>query len=285
MSKPLVAALAIAALALPLPAVPCTSILVAPGATADGSAYVTYAADSHDLYGELTYTPPGRHAPGEQREIIEWDSGKRLGAIKQAPVTFNVVGHMNEHQVSIAESTFTGRKELKDPKGGLDYGSLMWLALERARTSREAVQVITDLVAEHGYASTGESFSIADPKEAWLLELIGKGPEKKGALWVARRVPDGMVTAHANQSRIRQFPLDDPKNVLYAKDVISFAREKGWFTGRDQDFSFADAYNPLTFGALRACEARVWNVFRRVAPSLALSTRWARPTPRDFRCG
>jgi dipeptidase len=275
MSHRSLAALAAVALALPDPAAPCTSVLVAPGATTDGSSYVTYAADSHDLYGELTLTPPGQHAPGETREIVEWDSGRRLGAIPQARVTFGVVGHMNEHQVSIAESTFTGRKELHDPKGGLDYGSLMWLALERARTSREAVQVITDLVAEHGYASTGESFSIADPGEAWLLELIGKGPERKGAVWVARRVPDGMVTAHANQARIRQFPLDDPRNVLYARDVISFAREKGWFSGKDRDFSFADTYSPLTFGALRACEARVWSVFRRVAPSLALSSAHA----------
>jgi len=268
-------ALAAALLALPLPAIPCTSIAVAPGPNTEGASYVTYAADSHELYGELVYTPAGVHAPGETREIIEWDSGKSLGRIPQAPVTYNVVGHMNEHQVSIAESTFTGRKELKDPKGGIDYGSLMWLGLERARTAREAIQVMTSLVAEHGYASTGESFSIADAKEAWILEMIGKGPEKKGAVWVARRVPDGHVVAHANHARIRQFPLDDPKNTLYAKDVISLAREKGWFTGKDAEFSFADVYAPLSFGALRACEARVWSVFRRVAPSLGLGPEYA----------
>ena len=268
-------ALAAALLALPLPAVPCTSIAVAPGPNTEGASYVTYAADSHELYGELVHTPAGVHAPGETREIIEWDTGKSLGRIPQAPVTYNVVGHMNEHQVSIAESTFTGRKELKDPKGGIDYGSLMWLGLERARTAREAIQVMTSLVAEHGYASTGESFSIADAKEAWILEMIGKGPEKKGAVWVARRVPDGHVVAHANHARIRQFPLDDPKNTLYAKDVISLAREKGWFTGKDAEFSFADVYAPLSFGALRACEARVWSVFRRVAPSLGLGPEYA----------
>ena len=268
-----------AVLALPAAAVPCTSIVVAPGPTTDGSSYLTYAADSHELYGELVHTPAGAHQPGETREIIEWDSGKSLGRIPQAPLTYNVVGHMNEHQVSIAESTFTGRKELKDPKGGIDYGSLMWLGLERAKTAREAIQVMTSLVEQHGYASTGESFSIADPKEAWVLEMIGKGPERKGAVWVARRVPDGHVLAHANYARIRQFPLDDPKNTLYAKDVVAFAREKGFFKGADAEFSFADAYAPLSFGALRGCEARVWSVFRRVAPSLGLGPEYALGAP------
>jgi dipeptidase len=203
--------------------------------------------------------------------VYEWDTGKLLGRIRQAPVTYNVVGHMNEHQVSVAESTFGGRKELVDPKGGIDYGSLMFIALERARTAREAIQVMTDLAAEYGYASEGESFSIADPKEVWILEMVGKGPDRKGAVWVARRLPDGTVSAHANHSRIQTFPRDAPKTTLYAKDVVSFAREKGWFAGKDEEFSFADAYAPLSFSALRACEARVWSVFRRVAPSLGLS--------------
>ncbi|MFT3915115.1 MAG: C69 family dipeptidase [Anaeromyxobacteraceae bacterium] len=277
--KTLAHLLAAAALVLPAAAVPCTSIVVAPGPTTDGSSYLTYAADSHELYGELVLTPAGAHQPGETREIIEWDSGRSLGRIPQAPVTYNVVGHMNEHQVSIAESTFTGRKELQDPKGGVDYGSLMWLGLERARTAREAIQVMTSLVEQHGYASTGESFSIADPKEAWVLEMIGKGPDRKGAVWVARRLPDGHVLAHANYARIRQFPLDDARNTLYAKDVISFAREKGFFKGPDAEFSFADAYAPLSFGALRGCEARVWSVFRRVAPSLALGPEYALGAP------
>ncbi|HET9554701.1 MAG TPA: C69 family dipeptidase [Anaeromyxobacteraceae bacterium] len=264
------AAAALLALVAPPPAVACTSVLVARGATSDGSTFLTYAADSHELYGALTLTPAGRHPPGATREVVEWDTGRRLGAIPQVPETFQVVGQMNEHQVAISETTFGGRKELVDPKGVIDYGSLMFIALERARTAREAVLVMTDLVAEHGYASSGESFSISDPREAWLLELVGKGPGRRGAVWVARRVPDGHVTAHANQARIRQFPHDDPKGCLYAKDVVAFAREKGWFTGKDEDFSFADAYAPLSFGALRACEARVWSVFRRVAPSLAL---------------
>ncbi|HSN91139.1 MAG TPA: C69 family dipeptidase [Anaeromyxobacteraceae bacterium] len=270
--KPLLSALALAAaLAAPRPAAACTSILVARGASSDGSTFITYAADSHELYGELAHAPAGKHPPGAMRDVYEWDTGKFLGRIRQAPVTYAVVGQMNEHQVSLAETTFGGRKELVDPKGIIDYGSLMFLALERARTAREAIQVMTDLVAEYGYASEGESFSIADPKEVWILEMVGKGKDRRGAVWVARRLPDGTVSAHANHPRIRTFPRDDPKSTLYARDVVSFAREKGWFTGKDEEFSFADVYAPLTFSALRACEARVWNVFRRVAPSLDLS--------------
>jgi dipeptidase len=263
-------ALALALLAVPVrSADACTNVLVAKGATVDGSTFITYAADSHELYGELYLTKPGQHPPGAMRDILEWDTGKYLGKIKQAPVTFNVVGNMNEHQVAIAETTFGGREELVDPKGGIDYGSLMYVALERARTAREAIQVMTDLVAEYGYFSSGESFSIQDPNEVWILEMIGKGPDRKGAVWVARRVPEGHVSAHANQSRIRQFPLNDAKTTLYSKDVVSFAREKGWFKGKDEEFSFADTYAPLDFGALRACEARVWSVFRRVNPAAA----------------
>jgi dipeptidase len=269
----------LALLAAARPAAACTSILVSRGATADGSTFITYSADSHELYGALAHLPPRVHPPGAEREIHDWDSGKHLGRIRQAPVTYNVIGQLNEHQVAISESTFGGRKELKDPKGILDYGSLMFVALERSRTAREAIEVMTSLVAEYGYASTGESFSISDPNEVWILEMIGKGPERKGAVWVARKIPDGHVAAHANHARIRGFPLDDPKTTLYAKDVISFAREKGWFTGKDADFSFADAYAPLDFGRLRYCEARVWNVFRRVAPSAKLPVEAALGDP------
>lgn len=250
-------------------ALACSSILVSKGATADGAPMATYAADSHDLYGDLRLIPAGTWPEGATLDIIEWDTGKKLGTIPQARRTFAVVGNMNEKQLVISESTFGGREELHDPTAVIDYGSLMTLALQRAATAREAVQVMTSLVAKHGYASSGESFSIADPNEAWLLEMIGKGPGNTGALWVARRVPDGFLTAHANSSRIRTFPQAD-KDTLFAKDVVSFARGKGWFTGKDADFSFADAYAPLTWEDLRFCEARVWSVFRRAAPSLKL---------------
>jgi dipeptidase len=256
-------------------ALACTSMLVSKGASSDGSTLITYSADSHELYGELYYTPARRNPPGAMRDIIEWDTGKFLGRIKEAPITYTVVGNMNEHQLSIGESTFTGRKELEGPAGIVDYGSLIYIALERARTAREAIQVMTSLVAEYGYASTGESFSIADPKEAWILEMIGKGAGKKGAVWVARRLPEGYLSAHANQARIRQFPLNDAENTLYSPDVISFAREKGWFTGADKDFSFADTYHPLDFESVRFAEGRVWSIFRRAAPSAGLGVEYA----------
>lgn len=271
-----------AALAAP-PAHACTSMLVAKGATTDGATIVTYNADAHELYGELYYTPGGRHRPGAQREIVEWDTGKPLGRIAQAPVTYTVVGNMNEHQLTIAESTFTGREELAGPAGIVDYGSLIYVTLGRARTAREAIQVMTGLVAEYGYASTGESFSIADPDEVWLMEMIGKGAGKKGAVWVARRLPEGMLSAHANHARIRQFPLDEPDTTLYAPDVVSFAREQGWYTGADKDFSFADTYNPLDFESQRFSEARVWSIYRRAAPSLGLGPEYADGSQLDKR--
>jgi dipeptidase len=252
----------------------CTNFLITKGASADGSVMITYAADAHNFYGELSFSPPGVHLPGAMREVIEWDTGKYLGRIRQAPVTYSVVGNMNQHQVAVGETTFGGREELAG-SGLVDYGSLMFIALERATTAREAIQVIADVVAEYGYASTGESLSISDPAEAWILEIIGKGKDNPGAVWVARRVPDGYISAHANQARIRQFPLDDPANSLYSPDVISFAREKGYFEGPDASFSFADTYAPLTFGGLRFCEARVWCMFHRTAPSLNISHEWA----------
>jgi len=241
----------------------CTNYLITKGASADGSTMITYAADSHVLYGELYYFPAQDHMPGSMLDIYEWDSGKYLGKIKQVPHTYSVVGLMNEHQVSIGETTWGGRSELSDPKAIMDYGSLMFIALQRGKTAREAIKVMTDLVAEYGYASSGESFSISDPNEVWFMDMISKDPDNKGAVWVARLIPDGYISAHANQARIRQFPLNDPKNCLYAKDVISFAREKKYFEGKDEDFSFADAYAPPDFGALRFCESRVWSMFRR----------------------
>ncbi|MHB8078365.1 MAG: dipeptidase [Candidatus Krumholzibacteriia bacterium] len=253
------------------PAAACTNFLVTKGASADGSTFITYSADSHSLYGELYLRQAGVHQPGEKIPVHEWDTGKYLGEIDQAPVTYGGVGNMNEHQVSVGETTFGGREGLRDSTGVVDYGSLMYLALARAKTAREAIGVMTDLVAKYGYCSEGESFSVADPNEAWILEMVGKGPGGRGAVWVAVRVPDGYVSGHANQSRIRRFPLKDPENCLYAPDVIAFARAQGWFAGADADFSFADTYNPLEFGALRACEARVWCGFTRIAPSLNLS--------------
>lgn len=257
----------------------CTSILVSKGASTDGSSMITYAADSHSLYGELYITRAADHLPGEMRDIHEWDTGRYIGQIPQVAHTYSVVGNMNEHQLAISETTFGGREELENPKAGIDYGSLMYVALERAKTAREAIRVMTTLAETHGFASSGESFSVADPSETWLLEMVGRGKEEKGALWVARRVPDGYVTAHANQSRIRQFPLKDKRNVLYAKDVISFAKQKGWFTGKDADFSFAQTYAPLDYSAVRHCEARVWQVFRRIAPSLKLSADYVLGKP------
>ncbi|HNX50205.1 MAG TPA: C69 family dipeptidase, partial [Thermoanaerobaculaceae bacterium] len=254
-------ALVAVTLAAPPPGAACTNILVTRGASTDGSTFISYAADSHELYGELYLTSGGQFPEGATRDIIEWDTGKFLGRIKQARQTYWTVGNINEHQVSIGETTFTGREELKDPKAIVDYGSLMFIALERAKTAREAIKVMTDLVAEYGYASTGETFSIADPNEAWIMDLISKGPDEKGAVWVARRVPDGFISGHANQARIRQFPRNDP-DTLFAPDVVTFAQKKGYFKGEDKDFSFVDAYAPPDFGALRFCESRVWSVFR-----------------------
>ncbi len=269
-------ALVAAMLWSPLPAQACTSYLVTKGASADGSTFLTYVADSHTLYGDLEVVPGGVHAPGQTIPIHDWDTGKYLGRIPQVPVTYAVTGLINEFQVAVGETTFGGRKELLDPKGVVDYGSLMRLALQRARTAREAIQVMTSLAETHGYSSEGESFSIADPNEAWILEMVGRGPGGKGALWAAVRVPDGYVSAHANMSRIRQFPQNDPKNALHSKDVIQYARDQGWFKGYDADFSFADAYYPRGFGGMRFCDARVWRFFMRVAPALNLSMDWVK---------
>ena len=263
----LVAAIASAA----IPAGACTNFLVTKDASTDGSTMITYAADSHVLYGELYYWPARDHLPGTMLDIYEWDTGKYLGKIPQVEHTYSVVGLMNEHQVTIGETTWGGRSELRDSTAILDYGSLMFIALQRARTAREAIEVMTSLVAEYGYASSGESFSIADPNEVWFMDLIGKVAGNSGAVWVTRRVPDGYISAHANQARIRQFPLKDKKNCLYAPDVIDFAREMGYYEGSDKDFSFADAYAPLDYGALRFCEARVYAMFNRAAPSLEMS--------------
>ena len=246
-------------------AMACTNLIVGKAASADGSVIVSYSADSYGMYGYLCHYPAAVHAEGTWREVLDWESGQYWGRIPEAPQTYNVIGNINEFQVTIAETTFGGREELVNPEGIIDYGSLIYLALQRSKTAREAIEVMTTLVEEYGYRSSGESFSIADPNEAWIMEMVGKGPGRKGAVWVAIRIPDDCIAAHANQARIRQFPLKDKENCLYSKDVIKFAREMGFFDGKDQDFDFADAYCPADFGGLRYCDARVWSYFNMFA--------------------
>lgn len=261
----------------------CTNFIVTKGASVNGSTMITYSADSHVLYGELYFWPARDYAPGTMMDVYEWDTRRYMGKISQAPHTYSVVGNMNEHQLAIGETTFTGIESLIDTSSIIDYGSLIYISLQRAKNAREAIKVMSDLVSEYGYASSGESFSIADPNEAWIFEIMGKGPGGKGAVWVAQRIPDGYVSGHANQARIRTFPLatgkknsvsitskdlkrlNDPAvECIYAWDVITFARSKNLFSGKDQDFSFSDTFNPITFSGARFCEVRVWSFFKSV---------------------
>eukprot|EP00727_Mastigamoeba_balamuthi_P002461 m51a1_g12211 hypothetical protein (549) ;mRNA; r:7237-9244 len=261
-----VALLAAAALA-------CTDILVTPGATVDGSSMISYNADSHTLYGELYHWPHAHWPANSTVDVVEWDTGNYLGKIPQVAETYNVVGNVNEYQLAIGETTYGGLEALQhQSKGIIDYGSLIYLALQRARTAREAIRVMTALVEEHGYASEGESFSIADPKEVWVMDFIGKGEFELGAVWVARRIPDGYISAHANQARITTFPRNDPDNCVYAADVVSFAKRHGFYpaSAPDAEFSFSDVYNPVTFDGARGCEARVWSAFRYAAGAAAM---------------
>ena len=258
----------------------CTNFLITKGASKDGSVMITYSADSHVLYGELYYWPAKNWPAGTMVNVYEWDTGKFLGKIPQKSHTYSVVGNMNQHQLSIGETTFGGRTELLDSTAIVDYGSMIYMTLQRAKNAREAISTFSQLVTDYGYASSGESFSIADANEAWILELIPKGPGKKGAVWVARRIPDGYISGHANHPRITTFPLaDGVKSItskelskinnpevetVYAYDVIDVARSFGWFTGQDKDFSFSDTYAPLDFSGARFCEARVWSGFNMV---------------------
>lgn len=242
----------------------CTNLIVGKNASTDGSTIVSYSADSYGMFGELYHYPAAVYPKGTLLDIHEWDTGKYLGQIEQARQTYNVIGNMNEFQLTIAETTFGGRPELVDTTGILDYGSLIYITLQRTRTAREAIKTMTELVQEYGYYSGGESFTIADPNEVWIMEMIGKGPGVKGAVWVAVRIPDDCVAAHANQARIHKFDMNDKENCMYASDVISFAREKGYFNGVNKDFSFANAYAPLDFSARRYCEARVWSFYNMV---------------------
>ena len=241
----------------------CTNFLVGKDASVDGSTMISYAADSYALYGFLHFVPAADHPEGAVREVKDWDTGKPLCTIPQVAQTYNVVGNMNEHQLAIGETTWGGRQELESGEG-IDYGSLIYIALERCKTAREAIKCMTDLVTEYGYASSGETFSIADPNEVWLMELIGKGKVEKGAVWVATRVPDDCIAAHANQARFTTINFKDKENWMWSMDVVSFARKQGYYTGeKDEDFNFQEAYAPYDFSGLYVCEARVWSFFRK----------------------
>ncbi|MBN2746758.1 MAG: C69 family dipeptidase [Bacteroidales bacterium] len=255
----------------------CTNYLITKSASTDGSTMISYAADSHVLYGELYHWPAAKWPAGTMMDVYEWDTGKHLGKIKQAAKTYNVVGNMNEFQVAIGETTYGGREELGKQDGAImDYGSLIYIALQRSKTAREAIKVMTDLVAEYGYYSSGESFSIADANEVWIMEMIGKGQGQKGAVWVALLIPDGYVSSHANQARITTFDYqkenlwsDTKATVFNSSDVISFARDKGWFKGKDKEFSFSDTYAPVDFGGARFCEIRVYSMFHKISQEFA----------------
>ena len=239
----------------------CTSFIVGKKASVDGSVFCTYNADDYGMFIGLCHYPAGKHGKGEMRKVFDWDTKEYHGQIPEAAVTYNVIGNINEHQVTIAETTFGGRHEMVDTTGILDYGSLIYIALQRSKTAREAIKVMTTLAETYGYCSEGETFSICDPEEAWIMEMMGKGPGSKGVVWVAVRIPDDAICAHANQSRIRKFNQKDKKNVMFSKDCINFAREKGWFDGKDEDFSFCEAYAYPDFSGRRFCEARVWSFF------------------------
>jgi dipeptidase len=258
----------------------CTNYLVTKGASVNGSTMITYSADSHTLYGELYYWASKDYPAGAMLDVIEWDTSKLLGKIPQVAHTYAVVGNMNEHQLSIGETTYTGNESLIDTTGLIDYGSLIYFTLQRAKNAREAIKTMSELVSNYGYYSSGESFSIADPNEVWILEMIGKGPGNTGAVWVARMIPDGYVSGHANQARITTFPLENDKTsvsslnidqifnkeitTVYAYDVIDVARKHNLFNGKDKDFSFSDTYAPVDFGGARFCEVRVWSFFNKV---------------------
>lgn len=239
----------------------CTNFIVGKDASADGSVICTYNADDYGMFQNLCHYPAGKHAQGEMRKVYDWDTNKYHGEIPEAPETYNVIGNINEYQVTIGETTYGGREEMVDSTGILDYGSLIYIALQRSKTAREAIGVMTSLVETYGYNSEGETFTICDANEAWIMEMMGMGPGSKSAVWVAMRIPDNAICAHANQSRITKFNMKDKKNVLYSKEVIKYARRQGWFTGKDADFSWNEVYAKPDFSGRRFCEARVWSFF------------------------
>ena len=249
----------------------CTNFIVGKKASVDGSVMCSYSADDYGMFQNLCHFPAGKHAKGEMRKIYDWDTNKYHGEIPEAAETYNVIGNINEWQVTIGETTYGGREEMADSTGIMDYGSLIYVALQRSKSAREAIKVMTTLANTYGYNSEGETFTICDPNEAWIMEMMGKGPGSKGVVWVALRIPDNAVCAHANQSRIGKFNMKDKKNVMYAKDVVSFARSKGWFKGKDADFSWKMAYAKPDFSGRRFCDARAWamlNHFYDMSPYL-----------------
>lgn len=253
----------------------CTNLIVGKKASVDGSVLVSYNADDYGMFGHLCHYPAGTHKKGEMRKIFDWDTGEYHGEIPEAPVTYNVIGNINEFQLSIGETTYGGREEMVDTTGILDYGSLIYVTLQRAKTAREAISVMTSLVEKYGYCSEGETFSICDPNEAWIMEMMGTGPGSKGVVWVAMRIPDNAICAHANQSRIGKFDMKDKKNVLYSKNVISYARKMGWFTGKDADFSWKNTYARPDFSGRRFCDARVWSFFNHYQKGFDCYLPWA----------
>ena len=253
----------------------CTNLIVGKKASVDGSVLVSYNADDYGMFGHLCHYPAGTHQKGEMRKIFDWDTGEYHGEIHEAPVTYNVIGNINEFQLSIGETTYGGREEMVDTTGILDYGSLIYVTLQRAKTAREAISVMTSLVEKYGYCSSGETFSICDPNEAWIMEMMGTGPGSKGVVWVAMRIPDDAICAHANQSRIGKFDIKDKKNVVCSKNVISYARKMGWFTGKDADFSWKNTYARPDFSGRRFCDARVWSFFNHYQKGFDRYLPWA----------
>ena len=259
----------------------CTNFIVGKKASADGSVFCTYNADDYGMFIGLAHYPAGKHTKGEMRDIIDWDTHKYHGKIPEAPETYNVIGNMNEFQVTIAETTYGGREDMVDPTGLIDYGSLIYIALQRSKNAREAIKVMTTLAQTYGFCSEGETFTICDPNEAWIMEMQGKGLGSKSVVWVAQRIPDNAICAHANQSRIGKFNMNDKHNVMYAKDVIKFARAKGWFTGNDKDFSWKQVYATPNFEGRRFCDARVWAFFNRFKKGFERYLPWALGKDKD----
>ena len=259
----------------------CTNFIVGKAASADGSVICSYNADNYGMFIGLAHYPAARHKKGEMRDIYDWDTNKYIGKIPEAEHTYNVIGNINEYQVTIGETTYGGREEMVDPTGGIDYGSLIYIALQRSKTASEAITVMTKLAETYGYCSEGETFTICDPNEAWIMEMMGKGPGSKGVVWVAQRIPDNAICAHANQSRIGKFNMKDKKNVRYAKDVVAFARSKGWFTGKDADFSWKMAYAKPDFEGRRFCDARVWAFFNHFVSGFDRYLPWALGKDKD----